>query len=43
MKEAIMKKYTQGHTVLHALRAGGLRPERDTQGHVLMPALRAEV
>ena len=24
------KEYTQGHTVLHALRAGGLRPVRDT-------------
>ncbi len=30
--------YTQGHTVIHALRAGGLRPLRYTQGHTVIHA-----
>ncbi|MCI9454125.1 MAG: hypothetical protein HFG83_09900 [Dorea sp.] len=34
-------KYIQGHPVMHALRAGGLRPTKYTQGHPVMHALRA--
>ena len=34
-------EYTQGYTLTHALRAGGLRPIWYTQGHTLTQALRA--
>ncbi len=40
IEEGANLKYTQGHTVMHTLRVGGLRPARYTQGHTVMHTLR---